>query len=161
MRKVKSEFFPYLNEICDMWIVVLKIYSERLTLEEKFQIISGHMLWWRNAEEQTIKNSRDGYVGWSQAFHFIPSDCKNTQFPAGSNHDGCDLGLCSRSQFSGQIVGEEVRARKKHILLAPGINIHPTPLNGRTFEYYSEDPYLIRELIVPMVKAVQKGISVC
>ena len=66
------------------------------------------------------------------------------------------------SQLFGQIVGEEVKARKKHILLAPGINIHRTPLNGRTFEYYSEDPYLIRELIVPMVKAVQKQrISVC
>jgi len=51
---------------------------------------------------------------------------------------------------------------KKHIVLAPGINIHRTPLNGRTFEYYSEDPYFIREMIVPMVKAVQKQrISVC
>lgn len=55
----------------------------------------------------------------------------------------------------GHDMGEEARARNKHIMLAPAFNITRTPLNGRTYEYYSEDPYLNAKLAVPFVKGIQ------
>jgi beta-glucosidase len=62
----------------------------------------------------------------------------------------------------GVAIAEEIRAINRHLLLAPGINIARTPLNGRTFEYLSEDPYLTKELAIQLVNGVQsKGIGAC
>lgn len=55
----------------------------------------------------------------------------------------------------GHDMGEEARARGKHIMLAPAFNITRTPLNGRTYEYYSEDPLLNSRLAVSAVKGIQ------
>lgn len=55
----------------------------------------------------------------------------------------------------GHDLAEEARARAKHIILAPAVNITRTPLNGRTYEYLSEDPYLNTKLAVPAIKAIQ------
>lgn len=52
-------------------------------------------------------------------------------------------------------IGEEARARKKDILLAPAFNIARTPVCGRTYEYYSEDPFLNAQLAVAAVKGIQ------
>ena len=62
----------------------------------------------------------------------------------------------------GRSIGEEARYRKKDVLLGPGVNICRTPLNGRTFEYIGEDPYLSAQLVVPYVKGVQEnGVAAC
>ncbi len=62
----------------------------------------------------------------------------------------------------GETIGEEAKTRGKDILLGPAINITRTPLNGRTFEYMSEDPYLNSRLAVSYVKGVQsRGIASC
>jgi beta-glucosidase len=55
----------------------------------------------------------------------------------------------------GHDMGEEARARNKSIMLAPAFNICRTPLNGRTYEYYSEDPFLNSRLAVQSVKGIQ------
>ena len=55
----------------------------------------------------------------------------------------------------GIVMGEEANARKKIIMLAPGMNICRVPLCGRTYEYYSEDPYLNSQLAVQAVKGIQ------
>lgn len=55
----------------------------------------------------------------------------------------------------GVVLGEESRARKKDIILAPAFNICRMPLCGRTYEYYSEDPYLNAQLAVQAVKGIQ------
>src|SRR5258705_311124 len=41
-------------------------------------------------------------------------------------------------------MGKDARARGVHIILAPGMNIYRSPLNGRNFEYFGEDPFLAR-----------------
>lgn len=59
------------------------------------------------------------------------------------------------SFLQGKALGSESRARKKDIILGPGVNIHRTPLCGRNFEYLSEDPFLVSEMAVPYVKGIQ------
>ncbi|MDP4150778.1 MAG: glycoside hydrolase family 3 C-terminal domain-containing protein [Bacteroidota bacterium] len=55
----------------------------------------------------------------------------------------------------GKAMGEEARARNKDIMLAPAFNITRTPLNGRTYEYYSEDPLLNANLASSFVTGIQ------
>lgn len=57
----------------------------------------------------------------------------------------------------GQVLGEEARGRGKDVILAPGINIKRTPLCGRNFEYMSEDPELISEIVVPLIEGIQEN----
>ena len=62
----------------------------------------------------------------------------------------------------GNALGEEAKTRGKDILLGPAINITRTPLNGRTYEYMSEDPFLNARLAVGYVKGVQAaGVASC
>jgi len=59
-------------------------------------------------------------------------------------------------------LGEEARYRKKDVLLGPGVNIYRTPLNGRNFEYFGEDPFLASTMVVPYIKGIQKnGVAAC
>ncbi|WP_429264634.1 glycoside hydrolase family 3 C-terminal domain-containing protein [Mucilaginibacter sp. 3215] len=55
----------------------------------------------------------------------------------------------------GVVIGEEANARKKNVMLAPAFNICRMPLCGRTYEYYSEDPYLNSQLAIQSVKGIQ------
>ncbi len=55
----------------------------------------------------------------------------------------------------GHDMGEEAHARGKTVMLAPAFNIARTPLCGRTYEYYSEDPFLNSRLAVQAVKGIQ------
>ncbi len=55
----------------------------------------------------------------------------------------------------GESVARDARARGVHFLLGPGVNIARSPVNGRNFEYLSEDPYLNSELVVPFIQGVQ------
>ncbi len=62
----------------------------------------------------------------------------------------------------GSVLGSEAAFRGKDVILGPAINIHRTPLNGRNFEYQSEDPYLVSRMAVSYIKGVQdQGISAC
>ena len=66
------------------------------------------------------------------------------------------------SRLYGDCIGQEARYREKDILLGPGVNMGRTPLNGRTFEYMGEDPYLAGQLVVPYVQGVQSnGVAAC
>ncbi len=62
----------------------------------------------------------------------------------------------------GSVLGSEAKARGKDIILGPGVNIVRSPLNGRNFEYLSEDPYLNSVMAVGYIKGVQdQGIAAC
>lgn len=57
----------------------------------------------------------------------------------------------------GKVLGAEARGRGKDVILAPGINIKRSPLCGRNFEYMSEDPRLVEEMTVPLIKGIQEN----
>jgi beta-glucosidase len=62
----------------------------------------------------------------------------------------------------GEALGLETRARDKDMILGPAVNIMRTPIGGRTFEYFSEDPYLNSQITVEYVRGVQsKDVAVC
>ncbi|AZZ60497.1 glycosyl hydrolase [Oenococcus sp. UCMA 16435] len=68
---------------------------------------------------------------------------------------------CALLQELGRNLGQAAKAERVGILLGPGINLKRSPLAGRNFEYFSEDPYLIGELASSYVQGVQEtGVGV-
>ena len=129
----------------------------RLTLKEKFRLLTspGRLRIYVTAPIKRLGipafKTTDGPLG--VAMHSSRFK-KNTRFPA-----TIALAASWNRELAHQVgvaMGEEVRAVGRHVLLAPGINIARTPLNGRTFEYFSEDPYLTKELAIPLVKGIQE-----
>ncbi len=140
----------------------INMILNKMTLEQKFRILTSHGLHrfysTRPIENLGINSFKmpDGPLG--VAYH--SSWKKNTRFPttkalaASWNR--------SLAMAVGVAIAEEVRALNKHMILAPAVNIDRTPLNGRTFEYYSEDPFLTKEMAIQFVKGVQSlGVGAC
>jgi beta-glucosidase len=62
----------------------------------------------------------------------------------------------------GEVIGREGRRRGKQIMLGPGMNIMRTPLNGRNFEYFGEDPFLTSRMAVAYIRGAQsEGVASC
>ncbi len=77
----------------------------------------------------------------------------STAFPSG-------IGLAATwnpdiARRQGEAIGEEARARGKDIMLGPAVNIERTPLNGRSFEYLGEDPWLAGRMAVGFIQGEQ------
>nr|WP_260407690.1 glycoside hydrolase family 3 C-terminal domain-containing protein [Planomonospora venezuelensis] len=58
---------------------------------------------------------------------------------------------------TGRLLAQEARRKGVHVLLAPTVNLHRSPLGGRHFECFSEDPYLTGEIGAAYVEGVQEG----
>ncbi|MDR0325872.1 MAG: glycoside hydrolase family 3 C-terminal domain-containing protein [Oscillospiraceae bacterium] len=138
----------------------------QMTLEEKASLCSGLGFWETKAVERLgvpsimmtdgphglRKQSGDtDHLGIAQS---VPSTC----FPPAV------LSACSFDREllreMGEALGDECVAEDVRILLGPGTNIKRSPLCGRNFEYFSEDPYLSGEMTTAHIKGVQsKGIG--
>ena len=62
----------------------------------------------------------------------------------------------------GEMLGEEAGSQNVNVLLGPGLNMKRSPLCGRNFEYFSEDPYLSGKMAAAYIRGIQKkGIAAC
>lgn len=103
----------------------------------------------------------------------VREECKKDSWGSAGSTDDSSTALPTQTLLActwntqlarshGEVLGSEARFRKKNIILAPGINIIRTPLNGRNFEYMSEDPFLISKLVIEHIKGVQsQGTAAC
>lgn len=135
----------------------IKELISKMTLEEKASLCSGFDAWHTKAIERLGIPSimmTDGPHGVRKSNGFnlnetVPSTCFPTAACMASSWDRNLL------QEVGAAIGEECQAEGVSILLGPGVNIKRTPLCGRNFEYYSEDPLLSSELAASFIKGVQ------
>lgn len=122
-----------------------------LSLSEKISLLSGKDFWSLRAIERVgISSLRmsDGPTGL-RSTNSEPA----TVFPvAVALASAWDRNLTHQMA---RAIGREAKAHGVHVLLAPGVNIQRTPLGGRNFEYYSEDPYLTSEIGIAFVDGVQ------
>ena len=132
----------------------------RLTLEEKFKLCSGRLMWHTKRIKRLGVKPFTMYDGPHGVRPDTMGKTKSTYFPSA---------ICRASTWDpklsyefGKAIAEEVREVGAHMLLAPGINIQRTPMNGRTFEYQTEDPHLNKILAVATVKGIQsQKIAAC
>ena len=137
---------------------------ESLTLDEKLQMIHGVGLFHTGGVERCGISPlfmSDGPMGVRNEFEddaWVPSrvtDDYATYLP--SNSAIAATWNRELAKKSGQVLGEEARARGKDVILAPGINIKRSPLCGRSFEYMSEDPCLTAGQCVPLIQGIQES----
>ena len=136
----------------------IKSLVAELTLEEKAGLTSGKDCWLTKAVERLnipAARTSDGPHGlraddYSRPDHAtMPAVCFPTAVTTASSFDREML------YDLGQELGKECQAYGVNVLLGPGINMKRSPLCGRNFEYFSEDPYLAGQLGEAFVKGVQ------
>src|SRR5256714_457335 len=83
--------------------------------------------------------------------------------PATAMAGGVSLAATWNPQLAERVgteIGRDARAKGVHFLLGPGVNIYRSPMNGRNFEYFGEDPFLASRVAVGYVRGVQsQGVS--
>ncbi len=139
-----------------------------MTLAEKASFLSGADEWHSHAIERlgipalTLSDGPSGLRKQAGAGDHLGlnASTKATCIPAAAAlANSWDM---EAAEEAGRIVGADARAQGVQVLLGPGINTKRSPLCGRSFEYYSEDPYLAGKLSGGFIRGVQaNGISAC
>lgn len=133
----------------------------KMTLEEKAGMCSGSDFWHTEGVERLgipKMMVTDGPHGLrkqdGEGDHLGLNDSvKAVCFPAGcATASSFDRDLI---YSMGEALGEECQAENVGVILGPGANIKRSPLCGRNFEYFSEDPYLASEMAASQIKGVQ------
>lgn len=140
----------------------------QMTLEEKAQMCSGRDFWKTqdvgrlgvpsvmmcDGPNGLRKQIGEGdHLGINES---IDTVCYPTASAMASSFDRDLL------KYLGEALGEECQAENVGMLLGPGVNMKRSPLCGRNFEYFSEDPYLAGELASAYIEGLQsKGIAAC
>ena len=140
----------------------------KLNLEQKCALLSGETVFTTRAlpgkgiPSITLSDGPNGVrkqAGAADHLGLNPS-VPATCFPTSS------ATACSWDEALGEAVGEamgeEAAAQEVAVLLGPGLNIQRSPLCGRDFEYFSEDPILAGKMAAAYVRGIQKkGIAAC
>ncbi len=138
----------------------------KMTLEEKASLCSGEDFWHTKAVERLgipAMMMSDGPHGLrkqeQEGDHLGMNDSiKAVCFPA-----GCGTAASFNRELMaemGETLGEECQAEGVGVILGPAVNIKRSPLCGRNFEYYSEDPYVASEMAGALIDGIQsKGVG--
>ncbi|MBL6982807.1 MAG: glycoside hydrolase family 3 C-terminal domain-containing protein, partial [Anaerolineales bacterium] len=134
---------------------------KEMTLDEKISMLAGADLWHSVAVPRlNIPQFKvtDGPNGARGAFGSLGT-------PSVATPVGIALGATWNPELVekvGNVLADELDAKGAHILLAPTVNIHRTPIAGRNFECYSEDPFLSGMMASAYIKGIQdKGKGAC
>ena len=146
----------------------VKTILNELSLEEKIALCSGKDFWHTeavNCAELPEVMMCDGPHGLrkqdEKSDHLgINESIKTVCYPSASALAASfDLNVLSEL---GNALGQECQAENVGMLLGPGLNMKRSPLCGRNFEYFSEDPYLAGKLACAYIKGLQKrGVAAC
>src|SRR6185437_3637519 len=125
-----------------------------MTLEQKIDMLGGVNTFDVRGYPELglpVLHTSDGPIG-------VRNDGPDTAMAGGiSLASSWDPALATRV---GEQLGRDARAKGKHFLLGPGVNIYRSPLNGRNFEYFGEDPFLGSRIAVGYIEGMQsEGVS--
>ncbi len=141
---------------------------ERMSLPEKCYLLSGKDFWQTRSVERegipsvTLSDGPHGVrkqEGASDQLGLngsLPATCYPTAATIANSWD------TALGEEIGAHLGTEAASQDVCVLLGPGLNIKRSPLCGRNFEYFSEDPYLAGKMAASYVRGIQsKGVSAC
>ena len=139
-------------------------WMEELTFEEKCKFLTGYLAL------SSAKNERVGIpnIEMSDGPHGVRRLVGHPKFPQDCNIKGGDCCFPTASAVAaswnrevaynaGEAIAEDCKQEGIDLLLAPAVNMKRTPLCGRNFEYFSEDPVLSGEMAAAFIKGVQEN----
>lgn len=140
----------------------------KMTLEEKAAFLSGKNVWQTRDYERLGISSifcSDGPHGIRKQAGSGDHLGLNASLPATCFPTAATIANSWNEALGEEIgtaLGEEASAQEVHIVLGPGLNIKRSPLCGRNFEYFSEDPYLAGKMAASYIRGIQsKGVYAC
>ena len=145
-----------------------ELLLKKLTLEEKCALLSGAetfktrgmpkhgipQIWLSDGPHGLRKQAGESdHLGLNPS---VPATCFPTASAIANSWD------TALGEEIGAALGEEAAAQEVSVLLGPGLNMKRNPLCGRSFEYFSEDPYLAGKLAAGYIRGIQsKGAAAC
>ena len=145
-----------------------ELLLKKLTLEEKCALLSGAetfktrgmpehgipQIWLSDGPHGLRKQAGESdHLGLNPS---VPATCFPTASAVANSWDAA-LG-----EEIGAALGAEAAAQEVSVVLGPGLNMKRNPLCGRSFEYFSEDPYLAGKLAAGYIRGIQsKGVAAC
>ena len=145
-----------------------ELLLKKLTLEEKCALLSGAetfktrgmpkhgipQMWLSDGPHGLRKQAGESdHLGLNPS---VPATCFPTASAVANSWD------TALGKEIGAALGEEAAAQEVSVLLGPGLNMKRNPLCGRSFEYFSEDPYLAGKLAAGYIRGIQsKGVAAC
>src|SRR5512138_2747605 len=134
---------------------------KQMTMEEKISMLAGADLW------HSVAIPRLGIPQFKVTDG--PNGARGAWGSMGPQSVATPVGIALGATWNpelvekvGNVLADELKAKGAHILLAPTVNIHRTPIAGRNFECFSEDPFLSGMIAAAYINGIQsKGVGAC
>lgn len=143
-------------------------YIRKLTLEEKAALLQGWTTW----TTREVKRLGIPAIFLSDGPHGLRKQAGagdhlglNASVPATCFPTAASMANTWNTELGeelGRALGEEAAANDVNVVLGPGLNMKRSPLCGRNFEYFSEDPYLAGKMAASYIRGIQaNGVAAC